>query len=138
MPRWRTIDEPAVVPDQRHCLVVDVLVALDRILGQEVPEEVVGAGTTCNSLMDHEDQVTPSHLVELEEIGDVLPIFEGLVVRTPLHDGPEVRGVREDLGPLLPLEVLVARMVDLQEHPEAVEWGVVRRPMVPPSSLIVV
>ena len=119
MPRWRTIDELAEVPDERHGLVVQIHMLHDGILGQEVPYELVRCCTTCNSLMDHEDQMTPGHLVQLEEIGDVLTVLEGLVVRTSLHDGPKVRGEVEDLSPELPLEVLVARMVDLLEHPEA-------------------
>ena len=120
-PGWRAIDELAELSDHAHGFLVEVTVTHDCILGQEVPDELVGACTTCNSLVDQEDQVIPSHLVQLEEVADVLPVLEGLFVRTPLHDGPIVRCENEDLGPLLPLEVLVARMADLLEHPEAVE-----------------
>ena len=131
---WRAIDEPADLCDDAHGLVVDVMVTHDCKTGQEVPEDLAGACATCNSLMGQEDQVTPSHLVKLEEVGDVFPIPDGLFVRTSLHDGPIVRCEIEDLGPLLPFEVLVARMADLLEHPEAVERDVSHGSMAVPSS----
>ena len=132
---WRTIDQLAELTDLLHGLVVEVLVTHDCITSQEVPEELVGACTTCNSLMDQEDQVTPCHRVQFEEVGDVLPIFEGIIVRTSLHDWPIVRCELEDLGPLLPFEVLVARMADLLEHPEAVERDVFHVSMAVPFSM---
>ena len=135
MMSWRAIDEPADRRDDAHGLVVDVMVTHDCKTGQEVPEELVCACTTCNSLMGQEDQVTPSHLVKLEEVGDVFPILDGILAQTALYDGPIVRCELEDLAPLLPLQVLVARMSDLLEHPEAVERAVINCSMVVPSSM---
>ena len=117
--------EVAVVPDDFGGNVVEVHVIMDQRLVQEVPDQPLGACATWNSLTDHDDQLTPGHRVQLEEIEDVLPILdEGLVARTPLHDGPIVRADFEDSGPEIPLEELVTRMADLLEHPDAREGDI--------------
>ena len=117
--------EVAVVPDDFGGNVVEVHVISDQRLVQEVPEEQLGACAIWSSLTDHDDQLTPSHRVQLEEIEDVLPVLdEDLVVRASLHDGPIVRTDFEDLGPEIPLEVLVTRMADLLEDRDAREGDI--------------
>ena len=119
MPPWRTIDDPARQPDEREGLVVELDVRKEGIVGQEVPEDLVGCCATRTTLMNQCHQVAPCHIVELEETCDVLPQLEGLAVGASLDDWPEVRGVLEDLGAEFPLEVRVTRVTDLLEHPQA-------------------
>ena len=119
MPPWRTIDDPARLPDELDGLVAELEVLKQGIVGQEVPEDLVGRRATRTTLMNQCHQMAPCHSVELEETCDVLPQLEGLAVGASLDDWPEVRGVLEDLGAKFPLEVRVTRVTDLLEHPQA-------------------
>ena len=128
---WRPIDVLASSTDQRGGLAVDLSVIYEAQLGQEVPEDLVRLRPPCSALVHEEHEAIPRHRVELQEVRDVLPSLEGLIVGAALDDRPEVRRVFDDLEAEFPLEVLVGVGVGIPDAPQGIGGQVVEVLVVP-------
>ena len=122
---WRPIDVLSSSTDDRGDFAVEIPVIYQATLGQEVPEDLVRLRPPCSALVHEEHEAIPRLRVELQEVRNVLPSIQGLIVGAALDDRPEGRRVFADLEAELPLEVPVGLGVEFPDAPEGIEGHVV-------------
>ena len=123
MPRWSVEPPlPSVEAQLRGDAREVLILRVEGIPRQEVPEDLVRTGSSMLRCLSEEDHLNLRLAIELEDLEDGQPNVQSLFRGSCLDYQPEVREAQMDPLEEPPLQPTKCAMIDVLEKPEGPLW----------------